>query len=179
MSERVSSYDSIYNTVDRDDFESLIDVDRYADRTDAFDQIISATEEHFWDPTDPRYVDFDASTLQFEHAQESKTIRVIEPFHCLDPVFDALIDDPRLTEPMCGLTESDGVSSADSWLMMESTHQLYESAGLHFSSTRSSVWKYSRSSFEQFACVVQICSKCLDMNPPSENPRDVRASRLM
>jgi hypothetical protein len=57
-----------------------------------------------------RYVDFDASTLQFEHAQESKTIRVIEPFHCLDPVFDALIDDPRLTEPLCGLTESDGVS---------------------------------------------------------------------
>lgn len=57
-----------------------------------------------------RYVDFDASTLQFEHAAESQTIRVIEPFHCLDPIFDALIDDPRLTEPMCGLTDSDRVS---------------------------------------------------------------------
>jgi hypothetical protein len=60
MSERIINYDPIYNTVDRDDFESLVEVDRYADRTDAFDSIISATEEHFWDPLDPRYVDFDA-----------------------------------------------------------------------------------------------------------------------
>ena len=57
-----------------------------------------------------RYVDFDESTLQFEHASGSETIRVIEPFHLLDPVFDRLVDDPRLTEPMCGLTESDGVA---------------------------------------------------------------------
>lgn len=59
MAERIINYDPIYNTVDRDDFESLIDVDRYADRTDAFDAIISATEDHFWDPTDARYVDFE------------------------------------------------------------------------------------------------------------------------
>jgi ectoine hydroxylase-related dioxygenase (phytanoyl-CoA dioxygenase family) len=57
-----------------------------------------------------RYVDFDSSTLQFEHTSDTKTIRVIEPFHMLDPVFDALVDDPRLTEPMCGLTESKGVA---------------------------------------------------------------------
>jgi ectoine hydroxylase-related dioxygenase (phytanoyl-CoA dioxygenase family) len=57
-----------------------------------------------------RYVDFDASTLQYEHDDASKTIRVIEPFHRLDPLFEALIDDPRLTQPMCGLTESDRVS---------------------------------------------------------------------
>ena len=54
------NYDPIYNTVDRDDFMSMIEVDRYADRADAFDEIISATRDHFWDPTDPRYVDFDA-----------------------------------------------------------------------------------------------------------------------
>ncbi|MBW2231482.1 MAG: ferritin-like domain-containing protein [Deltaproteobacteria bacterium] len=60
MSERIINYDPIYNTVDRDDFESLVEVDRYADRTDAFDAIISATEEHFWNPLDPRYVDFEA-----------------------------------------------------------------------------------------------------------------------
>ncbi len=59
MAERTINYDPIYNIVDRDDFESLIEVDRYADRTDAFDKIISATEEHFWDPTDPRYIDFE------------------------------------------------------------------------------------------------------------------------
>jgi hypothetical protein len=54
------NYDPIYNTVDRDDFMSMIEVDRYADRADAFDEIISATRDHFWDPTDPRYIDFDA-----------------------------------------------------------------------------------------------------------------------
>jgi hypothetical protein len=60
MSERHITYDPIYNTVDRDDFDSLIEVDRYADRTDAFDGIIAATVDHFWDPTDPRYIDFKA-----------------------------------------------------------------------------------------------------------------------
>jgi hypothetical protein len=47
-----------YNTIDRDDFRSLIEVDRYGDRSAAFDAIISATEDHFWDPNDPAYLDF-------------------------------------------------------------------------------------------------------------------------
>jgi len=59
MAERDINNDPIYNTVDRDDFLSLIEVDRYADRADTFDSIISATVDHFWDPTDPRYIDFD------------------------------------------------------------------------------------------------------------------------
>jgi len=58
MSEKHITHDPIYNTVDRDDFMSLIEVDRYADRTDAFDEIISATEDHFWDPTDGAYIDY-------------------------------------------------------------------------------------------------------------------------
>jgi hypothetical protein len=52
------THDPIYNTVDRDDFPSMIEVDRYAERTEAFDGIISATHDHFWDPNDARYVDF-------------------------------------------------------------------------------------------------------------------------
>ena len=52
------TYDSAYDTVDRDDFDALIEADRYADRSDAFDSIISATVDHFWDPTDDRYVTF-------------------------------------------------------------------------------------------------------------------------
>jgi hypothetical protein len=52
--------DPIYNAVPSDDFLSMIEVPRYADRTDAFDSIISATADHFWDPNDPRYIDFDA-----------------------------------------------------------------------------------------------------------------------
>ncbi|MCA9504889.1 MAG: ferritin-like domain-containing protein [Spirochaetaceae bacterium] len=63
MNERQITYDPIYNTVDRDDFDSLIEVERYADRTDAFDEIISATVDHFWDPTDKRYVDFDSEPM--------------------------------------------------------------------------------------------------------------------
>jgi hypothetical protein len=54
------THDSIYNTVAPDDFETLIQVDRYETRTDAFDGIISATNDHFWDPNDKAYVDFDA-----------------------------------------------------------------------------------------------------------------------
>jgi len=56
------THDPIYNTVDRDDFLALIEVGRYAERTDAFDSIISATEDHFWDPTDAAYIDFGAAT---------------------------------------------------------------------------------------------------------------------
>ena len=52
------THDPIYNTVDRDNFPALIEVDRYADRTDAFDKIVAATNDHFWDPTDPTYLDF-------------------------------------------------------------------------------------------------------------------------
>jgi rubrerythrin len=60
------THDPIYNTVDRDNFMSMIEVERYADRTDAFDQIISATRDHFWDPTDPTYVDYAASSSDFD-----------------------------------------------------------------------------------------------------------------
>jgi hypothetical protein len=66
MSERHITYDPIYNTVDRDDFDSLIEVDRYAGRTNAFDSIIAATVDHFWDPTDKRYVDFDSEPLDLK-----------------------------------------------------------------------------------------------------------------
>ena len=54
------THDPIYNTVDRDDFLSLIEVERYADRADAFDSIIAATVDHFWDPGDSRYIDYEA-----------------------------------------------------------------------------------------------------------------------
>jgi len=63
MSERHITYDPIYNTVDRDNFDSLIEVDRYADRTDAFNDIIASTVDHFWDPTDARYVDFNSNPM--------------------------------------------------------------------------------------------------------------------
>jgi len=46
-----------------------------------------------------RYREAAGSTIQFEHRPGSETIRVIEPFHHLDPRLDRLIDDARLVEP--------------------------------------------------------------------------------
>lgn len=53
------THDPAYAAVDRDDFASMIEVERYARRSHAFDEIISLTVDHFWDPSDPAYVDFD------------------------------------------------------------------------------------------------------------------------
>jgi hypothetical protein len=53
------TYDPIYNAVPPTGFASMLEVERYGHRTDAFDQIISATHDHFWDPMDPAYVRFD------------------------------------------------------------------------------------------------------------------------
>ncbi len=58
--------DSIYDTVDRDDFAAMIEVDRYGDRSDAFDGIIAATVDHFWDPNDPAYLDYGEAFDQTE-----------------------------------------------------------------------------------------------------------------
>ncbi len=50
--------DAMYDAVAPDDFESMLEVDRYNARTPAFDKIIAATHDHFWDPLDKRYIDF-------------------------------------------------------------------------------------------------------------------------
>ncbi|MFI4966954.1 MAG: ferritin-like domain-containing protein, partial [Caulobacterales bacterium] len=52
--------DLIYDAVAPDDFESMLELDRYGARSTAFDKIISATHDHFWDPLDAKYIDFDA-----------------------------------------------------------------------------------------------------------------------
>ncbi|MBA4793592.1 MAG: ferritin-like domain-containing protein [Phenylobacterium sp.] len=51
--------DVMYGAVAPDDFESMLELDRYNARSTAFDKIISATHDHFWDPLDPKYIDFD------------------------------------------------------------------------------------------------------------------------
>lgn len=50
--------DQIYDTVDPTNFPALLDVNRYGQRTSAFDKIIAATHDHFWDPMDRAYIDF-------------------------------------------------------------------------------------------------------------------------
>ena len=51
--------DAIYDAVAPDDFEAMLELDRYNSRSPAFDKIIAATHDHFWDPLDPRYIDYD------------------------------------------------------------------------------------------------------------------------
>src|SRR5436309_14125024 len=50
--------DPAYNAVDPSDFPAMLDVNRYGQRSTAFDKIISATHDHFWDPLDRKYIDF-------------------------------------------------------------------------------------------------------------------------
>ncbi len=57
-----------------------------------------------------RYVDAGAMTVQYEHGTGSPTLRVVEPFHHLDPVFEALVGDPRIVAPMCDLVGTERVA---------------------------------------------------------------------
>jgi hypothetical protein len=57
-----------------------------------------------------RYVDAGAVTVQLEHRPGSPSLRVVEPFHHLDPVFERLVDDRRLVEPMRDLVGTERVA---------------------------------------------------------------------
>ncbi len=59
MSEvRQITKDEAYDAVAPDDFPAMMEVDRYLQRSTAFDKIIAATHDHFWDPLDEKYIDF-------------------------------------------------------------------------------------------------------------------------
>ena len=47
-----------------------------------------------------RFVDYGHVTAQFEHLDAKGRLRVVEPINDVEPLFDRLIDDPRLSEPM-------------------------------------------------------------------------------
>src|ERR1700749_5043756 len=51
--------DNAYDAVAPDDFPAMLEVERYSHRNTAFDKIISATHDHFWDPLDKKYIDFE------------------------------------------------------------------------------------------------------------------------
>ena len=51
--------DPAYNAANPKHFIPMMDEDRYSDRSNAFDKIISATHKHFWDPNDKKYIDLD------------------------------------------------------------------------------------------------------------------------
>jgi len=67
------------------------------------------TSEDYWHDGN-RYREAAGATIQFEHRPGSETVRVIEPFHHLDPLLGRLIDDPRLVEPARALVGDERVS---------------------------------------------------------------------
>jgi hypothetical protein len=50
--------DELYDAVAPHDFAAMLDIERHMTRSTAFDKIISATHDHFWDPLDVKYIDF-------------------------------------------------------------------------------------------------------------------------
>jgi hypothetical protein len=77
IQKRQLTRDEIYDTVAAGDFASLMNVDRYNKRTSAFDKIISATHDHFWDPLDKKYIDFDQPfDVEREYLVDPKLVAV-------------------------------------------------------------------------------------------------------
>src|SRR5271169_1282394 len=81
--------DVIYQALAPDDFESMLELDRYGNRSTAFDKIISATHDHFWDPLDKRYIDFDTP---FDMENEPMTPVEMNPILSLPYVAETLSD---------------------------------------------------------------------------------------
>ena len=65
--------DPAYNAANPKHFIPMMDKERYGERSNAFDKIISATHKHFWDPLDKKYIDFDVPfDLENEHIVDPK-----------------------------------------------------------------------------------------------------------
>jgi hypothetical protein len=81
--------DVMYGAVAPGDFESMLELDRYNARSTAFDKIISATHDHFWDPLDPKYIDF---ATPFDMENEPLTPLELQPMLKLPYVAETLSD---------------------------------------------------------------------------------------
>jgi hypothetical protein len=81
--------DAMYGAVAPDDFEAMLTLDRYAERSTAFDKIISATHDHFWDPLDKKYIDFDEP---FDLENQAMTPEEQNPILRLPYVAETLTD---------------------------------------------------------------------------------------
>jgi hypothetical protein len=58
---RKATINPAFNAVARDDFGAMIELDRYFDRSNDFETIIARTNEHFWNPEDPDYIDYQSA----------------------------------------------------------------------------------------------------------------------
>ena len=82
--------DSAYNASLPNHFTPMMEEDRYGDRSDAFDKIISQTHKHFWDPNDTKYINYD-----IEFAMDSQYL-VNPRIFCLELQVPSIAE--RLTE---------------------------------------------------------------------------------
>ena len=83
--------DRMYDAVAPDDFESMLELDRYGQRSTAFDKIISATHDHFWDPLDKKYIDFDTPF-------DMETVAMMPETHVMPlkiPYVSEFLSDPK------------------------------------------------------------------------------------
>ncbi len=55
-----------FNAIARDEFSAMIDAQRYLSRSSEFDTLIARTNEHFWDPQDGDYIDYQAQAPRDE-----------------------------------------------------------------------------------------------------------------
>lgn len=51
--------DHLYDAVPPNDFSPMLDISRHENRSSTFDKMIAVTHDHFWDPLDKKYIDFD------------------------------------------------------------------------------------------------------------------------
>jgi hypothetical protein len=82
--------DDAYDAADPSDFPAMLETERYGRRSTAFDKIISATHDHFWDPLDKKYIDFSAP---FDQSKDS-----VLPYEEFFPIFRTRIGDTMTQE---------------------------------------------------------------------------------
>jgi hypothetical protein len=70
-----------------------------------------------------RFVDEGFLTVQFEHSAGSKIVRVIEPVYQLHPLLEALVDDPRLVDPMIDLVGQEKIALWTAKLNLKSARE--------------------------------------------------------
>ena len=84
--------DPAFRSTSGGNFHDMMDVRRYGDRSDKFDDIIGKSHDHFWDPNDPTYIDF---TLPFD--LENELVLPIGMFpELLSPVLSHLDEKTRI-----------------------------------------------------------------------------------
>jgi len=89
------------------DRDELADLRAAAERAVAEAECAARAPDALYAIDGNRYVEAGGTTIQLEHQEGLQTVRVLEPFHRLDPRFDELVDDPRFVEPMRDLVGAD------------------------------------------------------------------------